>query len=92
MAEYGRQHLYNHGNGSYFNEPDYLQENWKEEFWGRSSNYDRLLEVKRRWDPSSLFRCHHCVGSSGAALIKSAGLSVLVLMATVAMATTRITR
>jgi len=47
--------------GSYANEADYFEPNWKDEFWG--VNYDRLLEVKKRYDPSNLFWCHHCVGS-----------------------------
>ena len=47
--------------GSYLNEADYFEENWQEAFWG--SNYARLLEIKRKYDPDGLFICHHCVGS-----------------------------
>jgi FAD/FMN-containing dehydrogenase len=49
------------GAGSYVNETDYFEPNWQREFWG--TNYERLLEVKRKYDPEGLFRCHHCVGS-----------------------------
>lgn len=47
--------------GSYGNEGDYFEPEWQTQFWGE--NYGRLLEVKRRVDPSGLFVCHHCVGS-----------------------------
>lgn len=49
------------GQGAYANEASYFTEDWKEEFWG--PHYDRLLEVKRRYDPDNLFRVHHGVGS-----------------------------
>jgi hypothetical protein len=47
--------------GSYVNETDYFEEDWQESFWG--DNYERLLSVKRRYDPDNLFRVHHGVGS-----------------------------
>ena len=40
---------------------DYLEPDWQEEFWG--GNYQRLLQIKRKYDPEDLFVCHHCVGS-----------------------------
>ena len=49
--------------GSYVNETDYFEPDWQRSFWG--TNYPRLLEIKRRYDPDGLFRCHHCVGSEG---------------------------
>ena len=47
--------------GSYVNETDYFEPDWQQSFWG--SNYPRLLEIKRRYDPDNLFRVHHGVGS-----------------------------
>lgn len=47
--------------GSYANEASYFTKNWQEEFWG--DNYAKLLEVKRKYDPTNIFTCHHCVGS-----------------------------
>ncbi len=47
--------------GSYANEADYFQGNWQKTFWGE--NYQRLLEIKNKYDPNGLFYCHHCVGS-----------------------------
>nr|WP_026253878.1 FAD-dependent oxidoreductase [Legionella shakespearei] len=47
--------------GTYGNEADYFLPNWQAALWGR--NYDRLLEIKHKYDPESLFTCHHCVGS-----------------------------
>ncbi len=49
------------GAGSYVNETDYFEPNWQQEFWGE--NYSKLLAIKRKYDPSGLFSCHHCVGS-----------------------------
>jgi len=49
------------GTGSYVNETDYFEPDWQQSFWG--SNYPRLLEIKRRYDPDGLYYCHHCVGS-----------------------------
>ncbi|KAL4862096.1 hypothetical protein BDV12DRAFT_207459 [Aspergillus spectabilis] len=42
------------GGGSYANEGNIFNSNWKEDFYGE--NYDRLVEVKREYDPTeSLF-------------------------------------
>jgi FAD/FMN-containing dehydrogenase len=49
------------GTGSYVNETDYFEPDWQQSFWGE--NYQRLSEIKRRYDPEGLFYCHHCVGS-----------------------------
>jgi FAD/FMN-containing dehydrogenase len=47
--------------GSYLNETDYFEVDWQRSFWG--THYERLLAVKRRYDPTNLFRVHHGVGS-----------------------------
>lgn len=47
--------------GSYVNEADYFEREWQTSFWG--SNYPRLLDIKRKYDPDNLFRVHHGVGS-----------------------------
>jgi FAD/FMN-containing dehydrogenase len=49
--------------GAYVNECDYFQADWQRAFWG--PNYERLLRVKRRYDPAGLFTVHHGVGSEG---------------------------
>lgn len=41
------------GSGSYVNEADFNTRNFQSEFWG--GNYDKLLSIKRKWDPSGLF-------------------------------------
>lgn len=51
------------GNGSYFNEAAEDLADWKTQFWGTSETYNRLLYVKRKWDPENFFWCHNCVGS-----------------------------
>lgn len=49
------------GSGSYMNEADFRQPNWQQTFFG--SNYQRLLQIKKKWDPSSLFYVLKGVGS-----------------------------
>ncbi|KAF1847676.1 FAD-binding domain-containing protein [Cucurbitaria berberidis CBS 394.84] len=49
------------GSGSYVNEADWRQPNFQTTFWG--SNYNKLLSIKRKWDPSSLFYATVGVGS-----------------------------
>ncbi|THV03671.1 FAD-binding domain-containing protein [Dendrothele bispora CBS 962.96] len=45
---------------AYSNEADVYEPNHEVSFWG--SNYDRLLEIKRKYDPENLLDCWHCVG------------------------------
>jgi FAD/FMN-containing dehydrogenase len=49
------------GAGSYVSESDYFQRDWQSAFWG--SNYQRLAQVKQKYDPGGLFFVHHGVGS-----------------------------
>jgi hypothetical protein len=49
------------GSGSYVNEADFRQPNFQDTFWGQ--NYARLLTIKKKWDPSSLFYATVGVGS-----------------------------
>ncbi|QIG50525.1 FAD-binding oxidoreductase [Nordella sp. HKS 07] len=49
--------------GSYVSESDFFERDWQTSFWG--ANYDRLLKVKRQYDPEGLFIVHHGVGSEG---------------------------
>jgi FAD/FMN-containing dehydrogenase len=49
--------------GSYVSESDFFERDWQRSFWG--TNYERLLDVKRRYDPEGLFFMHHGVGSEG---------------------------
>ena len=56
------QDMYSLGKGAYPNEAEFDLENWQVELWGSMERYNRLLEVKKSWDPNGLFWCHHCVG------------------------------
>ena len=47
--------------GAYSNEADKEEENWQDSFWGE--NYDRLSQIKKKWDPNGVFWCRPCVGS-----------------------------
>ena len=49
------------GAGTYSTESDFFLEDWQQNQWG--SNYPRLLSIKKRYDPTNLFRVHHGVGS-----------------------------
>lgn len=49
------------GSGAYMNEADFRQPRWQEEFYG--SNYEALLEIKEKWDPTSMFYVLKGVGS-----------------------------
>ncbi|KAF7186136.1 VAO-type flavoprotein oxidase [Pseudocercospora fuligena] len=50
--------------GSYMNEGNPCSENWKEDFYGRE-NFERLLAVKRKFDPSESLFVLSGVGSEG---------------------------
>lgn len=49
------------GGASYLAESDFFERNWQRSFWGH--HYERLLAIKRRYDPDGLFFVHHGVGS-----------------------------
>jgi hypothetical protein len=49
------------GGGNYINEVDFNIAGWKEKFFG--GNYDRLLQIKRKWDPTGVFYALKTVGS-----------------------------
>ncbi|KAK2757894.1 hypothetical protein FQN54_004300 [Arachnomyces sp. PD_36] len=47
--------------GTYINEANPYEPDWENVFWGE--NYERLLAIKRRIDPTNLFVCNRCVGT-----------------------------
>jgi len=47
--------------GSYLNEANVMEPNWQESFYG--IQYPRLLELKKKWDPKSVFYATTAVGS-----------------------------
>ncbi|PQE26736.1 isoamyl alcohol oxidase protein [Rutstroemia sp. NJR-2017a BVV2] len=47
--------------GGYLNEDFPWATDWKEAWWG-TENYDKLLAIKRKYDPDSLLNCWKCVG------------------------------
>ena len=47
--------------GAYVSESNYFERSFGEAYWG--SNYTRLKEVKKRYDPDGLFFVHNGVGS-----------------------------
>lgn len=49
------------GGGTYMNEATWDNVNWKRDYFG--SNYERLLEVKRKWDPEGQLWQHTSVGA-----------------------------
>ncbi|KAF5555515.1 isoamyl alcohol oxidase [Fusarium mexicanum] len=49
------------GSGTYMNEADFYEPDWKNVFYG--TNWDRLNTIKRKWDPNSFFYNFKGVGS-----------------------------
>jgi hypothetical protein len=47
--------------GSYVSESNFFERSWRRSFGG--TNYPRLLAVKRKYDPDSLFFVHHGVAA-----------------------------
>jgi FAD/FMN-containing dehydrogenase len=47
--------------GAYVSESNYFEKGWQQAYWG--SNYPRLAEIKRKYDPDGLFVVHNGVGS-----------------------------
>jgi FAD/FMN-containing dehydrogenase len=47
--------------GAYVSESNYFEKGWQQSYWG--SNYPRLAEIKRKYDPNGLFLVHNGVGS-----------------------------
>jgi hypothetical protein len=47
--------------GAYVSESNYFEQGWQNSYWG--SNYPRLSEIKRKYDPNGLFVVHNGVGS-----------------------------
>lgn len=52
--------------GAYMNEADFRNPRWKEDYYG--PNWDRLSEIKRKWDPKGLLYAVTAVGSESWAL------------------------
>lgn len=47
--------------GAYMSEADPTEPDWQTTLFGEK--YERLLEIKQKWDPQGVFWCQHCVGS-----------------------------
>lgn len=48
---------------AYLNEADPEEPDWQHVFFG--AHYDKLLQIKRKWDPHTLLNCKKCVGYLG---------------------------
>ncbi|PLB48823.1 FAD-binding domain-containing protein [Aspergillus steynii IBT 23096] len=51
------------GTGTYVNEADPYDPNWKQDWFG--DRYDQLLSIKKKYDPEDVFWCWRCVGNEG---------------------------
>lgn len=49
------------GGGTYMSESDYIEPDWQQSFFG--SKYERLYELKQKWDPEGVFYAQNAVGS-----------------------------
>lgn len=48
--------------GAYINEASPYEKDWKTTFYGGGDRYERLLGVKRKYDPKNVLWCFPCVG------------------------------
>ncbi|KKK22263.1 hypothetical protein P175DRAFT_0500164 [Aspergillus ochraceoroseus IBT 24754] len=48
------------GSGAYSNEANAFTEDWQDAWWGE--NYDALVQIKNKYDPSGLLSCWKCIG------------------------------
>jgi hypothetical protein len=46
--------------GAYVNEADPTNPLWKVDYYGE--NYEKLLQIKKKWDPKGVFWCKPCIG------------------------------
>ncbi|KAL1857968.1 hypothetical protein Plec18170_003192 [Paecilomyces lecythidis] len=51
------------GTGTYVNEADPYDPDWKKDWFG--DRYDQLLSIKKKYDPEDMFWCWRCVGNDG---------------------------
>ena len=53
-----------YSNWVFWNEPlhNFPKDDWRERYWGGMDNYNRLLAVKKEFDPENIFTCYHCIG------------------------------
>ncbi|KAF2803188.1 FAD-binding domain-containing protein [Mytilinidion resinicola] len=51
------------GTGTYVNEADPYDPDWKQDWFG--DRYDQLLSIKKKYDPEDVFWCWRCVGNEG---------------------------
>ncbi|KAJ3815721.1 hypothetical protein F5876DRAFT_61310 [Lentinula aff. lateritia] len=49
--------------GTYFSESDLYEPDHEKSFWG--ANYEKLVEIKHKYDPLHVLDCWHCVGWKG---------------------------
>jgi hypothetical protein len=49
--------------GAYVSESNFFEKDWQHAYWG--TNYERLLSIKKKYDPSGLFFVHNGVGTEG---------------------------
>ena len=49
--------------GAYWNEASLDEPNWEKTFWGLA-NYQRLKEIKNKYDPNGMFRVWQGVGGT----------------------------
>ena len=58
-----REFAPNNITGVCYNHHSPVEPDWRRACFG--DNYDKLLEIKKKYDPNSLLNCWHCVGYSG---------------------------
>lgn len=57
------QRLRSYGTGTYFSESDVLESKWQTAFFG--NNYNKLLQIKTKYDPNSVLVVYKGIGYAG---------------------------
>ena len=57
--------------GTDVSESDFVERDWQRAFWG--SNYPRLAELKRTYDPGGLFFAHQALAAKNGPMTASGG-------------------
>jgi len=53
---------FSENHGAYINEASPYEKDWKRTFYGGDENYEKLLAVKKKYDPQNVLWCFPCVG------------------------------
>ena len=64
MDQFAEKTLKKYSKWVFWNEAqhNFPSNDWQERYWGGKNNYNRLLAIKKLYDPNNIFTCYHCIG------------------------------